>query len=368
MSSVVRSTGSSSVPGADGLPMPMTYARIMLRELGNTPARRTALLKGTSITETRLADPAAEARLSDFLTMFENAHEIFDPGWTLSLTRRFDLGAQGALGFAMACSPTLGDAFDVMARYGHVRAPWFRLEVFRDGGEWGVKIRRQFPVPPAVDIAMVESVLLSGQNLLESVLGRPIREANMYFDFQAPPWSKLYGEHFSGHLHFDCEDSGFGMPEDWRRLLCPLADAGMYHAALARLEMDRRRLDSASSLTARISLLLAASGDAGLDLETTAERINVSRRTLIRRLKEADTSFGELLEAHRTSRAQTLLANPEYSVTEIGLRLGYAEPANFTRAFKKWCGMTPLAYRKQTVPEPCLCGSKSESVFHSEFG
>jgi AraC-like DNA-binding protein len=334
------------VRGAEQLPMPMTYARIMLREIGTTPARRAHLLEGTSISETLLGDPAAEARLSDFLTMFENAHTICPPGWTLSLTRRFELAAQGALGFAMACAPTLGDAFDVMARYGHVRAPWFRLEVFQERGEWGVKIRRQFPVSQHVDVAMVESVLLSGQTLVESVLGRPIREASMYFDFAPPPWSDLYREYFSGKLHFGCEDAAFGMPAGWRSLLCPLTDAGMYHAAVNRLEMDRRRLDSSNALTARVSLLLAASGDAGVDLETVAERINMSRRTLIRRLKEAGTSFGELLDTHRESRARILLANPEFSVAEVGYRLGYAEPANFTRAFKKWSGMTPLAYRR----------------------
>ena len=137
------------------------------------------------------------------------------------------------------------------------------------------------------------------------------------------------------------------MPEAWRELVCPLADPGMYQAALNRLELDRRRLDSAGSLTARVALLLAASGDTGLDLESTAERINVSRRTLIRRLKEAGTSFSELLDEHRKrSRAQTLLANPGVPIMEVGYRLGYTEPANFTRAFRKWCGMTPLDYRR----------------------
>jgi AraC-like DNA-binding protein len=339
---------SKSIPvTARQLPMPLTYARIMVRILGVEPARRARLLAGTQISESALLDPTAEASLEDFLAMFDNAHAICEPGWTLELSSRFDLAAQGALGFAMVCAPTLAESFDIMARFGHVRAPWFRLEVYRERSEWGVKIRRQFEVAEHLDVAMVESVLLSGQNLVESVVGNPITEGRFYFDFPAPAWAARYGEFFDGAVIFDADFAGFGMPAAWRDSPCPLADAGMYHAALGRLEMDRRRLDSADYLTARVALLLAGAGDAGLDLETTAERLNVSRRTLIRRLKEAGTSFGALLAEHRMARATELLANPDISATEVGYRLGYAEPANFTRAFKRWSGATPGAYRKR---------------------
>jgi AraC-like DNA-binding protein len=335
--------------------MPLTYARIMLRVLGTTPARRARLLDNTQITEAALLDPSAEATLADFLAMFDNAHAICEPDWTLILSARFDLAAQGALGFAMVCAPTLAESFDIMARYGHVRAPWFRLQVFTDEREWGVKMVRQFPVAQHIDVGMVESVLLSAQNLVESVLGRPMTEARMHFDFPAPAWRDRYRDFFAGEVIFDADYAGFGMPAVWRDSPCPLADAGMYQAALHRLEMDRRRLDSGDFLAVRVAMLLAASGEAGLDLETTAERLNVSRRTLIRRLKEAGSAFGELLDAHRLERAKALLANPDFTATEIGYRLGYAEPANFTRAFKRWSGVTPGAYRRHKINNN-VCG------------
>ncbi|MGI9326602.1 MAG: helix-turn-helix domain-containing protein [Pseudomonadales bacterium] len=326
------------------LPMPLTYARIILRELGSSPELRARLLAGTQINEAALVDPAAEARLADLLTIFDNASSFCEPGWTLDLS--FDLAAQGALGFAMACAPTLADSFDVMARYGHVRAPWFRLEVFREASQWGVKIRRQFPVALHLDVAMVESVLLSGQNLVESVLGRSIDEAVMSFDYPAPAWRERYLTCFSGRVVFDSDYAGFSMPDVWRESLCPLADAGMYQAAISRLEMERRRLDSADFLSVRVAMLLAASGDAGLSLGAVAGSMNVSRRTLIRRLKEAGTAFSELLDEHHKQRATELLANPNFTATEVGYRLGYTEPANFTRAFKRWFGTTPGSYRR----------------------
>lgn len=208
-------------------------------------------------------------------------------------------------------------------------------------------MRRQFPVAAHVDAAMVESVLLSGQNLVESILGREMREADFHFDYPAPTWREHYVEFFSGSVHFDAEFCGLGMPVGWRALPCPFADSGMYQAALSRLEMERRRLDSADFLVVRLAMLLEGAGDAGLDLETAAERMSLSRRTLIRRLKEAGTSFSALLDDHRRQRAQRLLAESNLTSAEVGYRLGYHEPANFTRAFKRWTGETPARYRQR---------------------
>ena len=333
--------------GTAQLPMPLAYVRIMLRTLGADAKRRARLLENTRITEAMLRDPSAEATLADFMTMFENAHAICEPGWTLEVTSRFDVAAQGALGVAMTCAPTLADSFDIMARYGHVRAPWFRLEVFNAKRDWGVRVVRQFPLPPHIYIALAEGVLLGGQTLVESVLGRAMTEGNLYFDYSAPEWHARYSDFYRGKVVFGADFAGLTVPAAWRDLPCPLGDSGMYQAALARLELERRRLDSADLLTVRVSMLLAAAGDAGLDLESTAERMNVSRRTLIRRLKEAGTSFGELLESHRMARAKDLLRNTRYTAAEIGYRLGYAEPANFTRAFKRRVGVTPSRFRDE---------------------
>jgi len=336
---------------AGSLPMPLTYARILLRELGTSARLRARLLAGTGISEADLVDPAAEATLGAVLTLFDNASRACDPGWTLDVGRKFDLAAQGALGFAMVCAPTLAASFDTMARYGHVRAPWFRPQAFQERDRWGVKILRQFPVASHVDIAMVEAVVLSGQTLVETVLGRALTETVLSFDYPPPPWADCYRDAYHGRVVFSADYAGFSMPREWRDLPCPLVDAGMYQAAMSRLEMEKRRLDSGSPLSVRVAMLLAASGDAGLDLKTTAQRLNISPRTLIRRLDEAGTSFGRLLDAHRAERAAAMLANPGYSVSEVGYRLGYHEPANFTRAFKRWFGVTPTRYRSQPTLE-----------------
>nr|MBA3542504.1 helix-turn-helix transcriptional regulator [Deltaproteobacteria bacterium] len=73
--------------------------------------------------------------------------------------------------------------------------------------------------------------------------------------------------------------------------------------------------------------------------------LHLSTRTLKRRLAEHATTFSTIVEEVRRQRALLLLDNRELSIGEIATRLGYTELPNFTRAFRKWTGMTPAAYR-----------------------
>jgi len=77
-----------------------------------------------------------------------------------------------------------------------------------------------------------------------------------------------------------------------------------------------------------------------------AELLAMSERNLTRQLKAAGTSYSELLARVQQERACNLLRNPGLSVSEIGYRLGYAEPAAFTRAFTRWTGQSPLKWRR----------------------
>ena len=337
------------LPALQQLPNPLTYFRIVLRELGTTPKRRTELLKGTGVTAALLADPSAEITLGQQLLQLRNAARVCEPGWSLDVGRRFDLGAQGPLGFAMISARTLGAAVDVMARYGHVRSPWFRLIVEKDARHWGIVVRRQIRLGAIVDIALLETLLLSAQALIESVLGRAMREARIDCDYEVPTWGARYADVFNARVVFGAARPAIRMPAEWLALACPSADTAMYQLSLARLESERRRLESGEHLEARIEILLTAAGDAGLSLPQLAERLNLSRRTLIRRLTDVGTTYRELLDRHQMRRVERLLADPEFSLAEIAYGLGYSDPANFARAFRRWFGEAPGSYRRRRV-------------------
>jgi AraC-like DNA-binding protein len=73
----------------------------------------------------------------------------------------------------------------------------------------------------------------------------------------------------------------------------------------------------------------------------------MSVRTLQRRLGEEGTSFAALVDQARHQRSRLLIRSSELTLVEVATRVGFAEFATFSRAFKRWTGVAPGAYRAQ---------------------
>jgi AraC-like DNA-binding protein len=76
-----------------------------------------------------------------------------------------------------------------------------------------------------------------------------------------------------------------------------------------------------------------------------AEAVGLSVRSLQRRLSAAGTTYSRLVDEVRMRTALPLLEDPDILLTEIAYDLGYSHPAHFTRAFRRWAGVTPSEYR-----------------------
>jgi AraC-like DNA-binding protein len=88
-----------------------------------------------------------------------------------------------------------------------------------------------------------------------------------------------------------------------------------------------------------------------LDLRMVSRRLNVSERTLQRRLMEAGLSFRVLSNDVRMQRARKLLANATISIADVAAQLGYAETASFTHAFQRSVGCSPRRFRRNAAFE-----------------
>jgi AraC-like DNA-binding protein len=72
----------------------------------------------------------------------------------------------------------------------------------------------------------------------------------------------------------------------------------------------------------------------------------MSERSLQRRLAEHGLRFARLVEEARFEAAQRLLREPGRKIVDVSLALGYTDSANFTRAFRRWAGVPPQAFRQ----------------------
>lgn len=107
------------------------------------------------------------------------------------------------------------------------------------------------------------------------------------------------------------------------------------------------------NVAASVRLHLLESLEEGLPSEeVVAQTLNMSARTLQRRLKAENTTYGEVVQQTRLHLAQQLLASPDISATEVGLACGFADASAFTRAFRRWTGTTPSGYRDTCRSDP----------------
>lgn len=157
----------------------------------------------------------------------------------------------------------------------------------------------------------------------------------------------LYAAFGTREIVFGAERCAIELSLDDARRSLPGADAALAataeHMAAAALEAAPR--------SAMLRDLVAAKIDAALPGDVSADAIasllHMSARTLQRRLESEGTRFTEVLDGVRERRARKLLVDVSVPLAEVGYRAGFADLATFSRAFKRWTGMPPGAFRRR---------------------
>ena len=113
------------------------------------------------------------------------------------------------------------------------------------------------------------------------------------------------------------------------------------------------QLPPRTGLAERVQRALARDLDArSKGVDAIARQLAMSSRTLQRRLASESVSYQQLLDAARKEAARRFLAEPSLAISEVAYFVGYSEPAPFHRAFKRWYGVTPEAFRQTQRGEP----------------
>lgn len=293
----------------------------------------------------------AEARVSllQYAAIAQAAMDATgDEGLGCALALNTPPTAHGPLGYAMMTAATLGDALALGLRYmpllqGKAVLAYqadaqhaILCPLFNPAMTPPLPLKRFFAEAFMVGVAR-SAAWLAGLERIE--------EGELWFDFPEPPYHALYATQLPPVRH--------GMPTtQWRVPLSvlqrrlPLADRASCERALAQCDREMAWLAGGSvNLSARVREHLQTQPGHYPGVDDVAEQLNLSSRTLKRRLAQQGTSFSALLEEARQLDAIALLRKPQLSLERVATELGYADPANFTRAFKRWTGLTPSAFR-----------------------
>ena len=165
-----------------------------------------------------------------------------------------------------------------------------------------------------------------------------------------PPeeYHQRYRDWFGCPIEFGFDDSRIYIDRNDldTELLGSNPDIAMQNDQLAMSVLEKmRKLDLPEQVYARLIDFLPA-GDCSR--EKVARSLAMSESAFQKKLKAAGTSYQELLDETRTELAKLHLSDPDMSVDEVAYMLGFSDCSNFTRAFKRWLGVSPREFRNTT--------------------
>jgi AraC-like DNA-binding protein len=313
---------------------------------------RGQMLSAALLTEQELADP--DARVPEqalwALMRFLRA-ESGDPGLGLRMADALDLRAQGYWGYALLSSMTLRERMGIHVRYSKGRSS-IPIEMRVEGDlaivDFDVSHLDRDLIPMVCDWGATTACLQHRRHMAPEPSG-----ITLWLTYPEQPHHREMRERLTGVVFvFDAPSNRFSFPaRDLDRQLP--GDPHLGKLAVKQLEtnLESQRIEERSSTgpalvqMVRARLIARLSDDASL--ERIARDLRVSARTLRRRLGALGTSFQELLDDVRRARAIEYLVASELAVEQISTQLGYGDPANFRRAFRRWEGLAPSAYRAQ---------------------
>jgi len=312
-------------------------------EMGADPE---ALLEGTQIREAVLRNPNAVLSYDQLIFLVKNALKLTnEPALGLYFGTRLKFTTHGAMAQAAVSSATLGDALKNIIRYYRTRFAFIDMSFFIDGKEAVLQLDEKLGLGDLRPF-LVESLLVAiidvGQFLFGNTL---IRQGRCLISYPAPHYKKSYHNFFFDNVSFDCGHNQLRF--DAQFLSLPMALANQVAQRLAQEECEKQleKLDKQESIVTRVTQMLNADPEHIPSMEQIADTLHVTTRTLRRQLASFDTSFQNVLSEVRKSRALKLLKTTNKSVEEIAHLLGYSDPSNFGRAFRKWMGKSPKAIR-----------------------
>ncbi len=190
----------------------------------------------------------------------------------------------------------------------------------------------------------VESVVALILTFSRWLVGEEIRPSAVHFSHNPGPDMAEYRAVFGVEPQFNQEFSGIQIPRPFLSRVPIEADPGLNALHKSHAEQLLAAHQN-TSWEAKVIQIIIESGHFALSREQVAERLNISTRTLQRRLQEEHTSFLEVMDAQRKQKAEALIYRTKKSLKEIALDLGFAEPSTFYRACHRWFDQTPNAMR-----------------------
>ncbi len=251
----------------------------------------------------------------------------------------------GVMGYVLLACGTLGAALTRLHRYQRLVYDVSPMRIEASGAnvtlEWGIENGQPGRL---VD----ETAIAALVQFARDVTGSADTKVDAVHFVNEPPRSMApYRRYFGGEVLFEQDATRVRLPLSLLAKPLRQPDAALLDLLERQAESLLGELPDAGDLEQAVRRAVAASAREGeITLERVASALHTSPRTLHRKLEALDLGFRQLRDDTRRRLAEQHLADPGIGIAEVALLLGYSEQSAFTRAFGRWTGQTPRAFRK----------------------
>jgi AraC-like DNA-binding protein len=318
----------------------------VLAEQGIAPQ---ASLSGTGLSPESLADPDTLTSVRQYITACHNAlHLSKSPETPFRTGSRIPLSAYGMYGFALVCSPTIREYFQMAIKYHRLATPLLSMS-WREEEEYASWI---FPMNAAVTHPdSLLRFLIAQQFTQLSTHLRGVVESDAYLpvratlSYSAADQKELYERYLGCPVCFGQPMSALMYPKS---ILS--AKPRMAHGLTSKILQDTcdrilGEVKTSTGVAGEVYQIIASTPGHSPSMEGVARQICTTVRTLNRKLNAEKTSFTQILDDVRCNLASEYLRTTKLSIDDISELVGFSDAANFRHAFRRWTGSTPARYR-----------------------
>ena len=323
-----------------------SWALLVWIALQNRGLDSHAIFKEAGLDHTKLGDGQARYRLDEMTRLWTVAvRETGDTCFGAEVGKQWTPTTFHALGFAWLASGTLKDALQRFTRYTRIVNNSLSAKLETHGANIHL-IMETSEDESKIHSAARDAGMTAVITMCRLLCGDEFSPVEMHVSRERPECHKELEKFVGCQIEFGAEQnqSLFDRITAEKRLPTGNSELVKVNEDLAMKYLIK--LDGASIKMQVNARLIEMMPRGHVSEDAIATQMNLSLRTLQRKLREENTSYSQVYKSIRQEMAGEYIQDPQMSMTEISYLLGFSEQANFTRAFRRWYGTSPSAARE----------------------
>ena len=302
---------------------------------------------GLGITRQQINDPTVRVSYRQARTVIVRGLKVLrDPALGLLIGRNETIGSFGLLGLAMMTSRNFGEAMGVGIENHKICGSLLDVDFAAiDTHTVAVQAWPRFGEIELLPF-LCEELFSSCLAIARELVGPKLIPIRMELTYPAPRYSREYTATFQCDVRFGAQHNRVVIDTQWLEHPLPGYNPLTSRQALALCHQQLRGASCSDEIVGSVERLLRSRLREHPRLTEVARTLHLSERSLRRKLADSGRIFREIHDRVRAERALELLRAGQLSVAEIGIELGFSDPREFRRAFKRWTGMPPQLARR----------------------